>query len=67
MLQATVGDATVVAVHTLHSPRMDGGPGAAGALIHPTITRHAHVAQLNAAMRQLAAAHALQVLPVLDC
>lgn len=61
-IQAAVPDTTTVAVHTLHFPLRNASPHAAGALNHPTITRHAHVAQLNAAMRQLAAAHGLQVI-----
>lgn len=52
----------IVAVRTLYFPRLDPAPASAGKLRHPTITRHAHVAQLNAALRQLAASHGLQVI-----
>lgn len=60
-LQVTVPESTLLAVHTLHFPRLREGPHINGQFEHRTITRWAHVAQLNAAMRHLAAKHRLQV------
>lgn len=64
-VQAGVPSTTMLAVHTLPFPRLAAKPSAAGSLAHGTITRHAHVAQLNAAMRHLAGVHGYQVLPTL--
>jgi len=62
LLRAGVPSTTMLAVHTLPFPRLAAKPSAAGSLAHGTITRHAHVAQLNAAMRHLAGVHGYQVL-----
>jgi len=58
--QAEAPKQTSLAFHTLHFPRLNG-EASDGTLQHPTISRHAHVAQLNAAGRQLAARHGFQV------
>jgi len=62
LLRVTVPESTLLAVHTLHFPRLREGPHINGQFEHRTITRWAHVAQLNAAMRHLAAKHRLQVI-----
>jgi hypothetical protein len=47
--------------HTLHLPRLDDSKKD-GTLAHATISRRAHVAQLNAAGRHLARRHGFQIL-----
>ena len=59
-LQGGAAPGTALVFHTLHLPRLDAAKRD-GTLAHATISRRAHVAQLNAAGRHLARRHGFQV------
>lgn len=59
-LQDSAAPGTPLVFHTLHMPRLDADRRD-GTLAHGTISRRAHVAQLNAAGRHLARRHGFEV------